>query len=106
MGYICGGLGNAIRAARTAKSITQEQLAELVDISPMFIKQLESERRKPSLNILYRLATVLELSVDEIFFPSNPETSQLTEIIKRSLNKCTQHELSVINRVLETMLEK
>jgi len=47
--------------------LTQEQLAELIDISTMYLKHLEVERRTPSVEILYNLARQLNMSVDEIF---------------------------------------
>ena len=43
-------LGEAIRAARMRRGLTQEALAELLDITPIHLKNLESARRKPSVD--------------------------------------------------------
>ena len=37
-------LGEAIRAARMRKGLTQEALAELLDITPIHLKNMESAR--------------------------------------------------------------
>lgn len=43
-----GVLGTAIRTARIKMNLTQEQVAEMVDISPVHYMHLESESRMPS----------------------------------------------------------
>ena len=40
-------LGEAIRAARMQKGLTQEALAEMMDITPVHLKNIESSRREP-----------------------------------------------------------
>ena len=47
-----GLLGSAIKRARLDKNLTQEKLAEIINITPMHMKQLESERRNPSVEVL------------------------------------------------------
>ena len=41
-------LGDAIRAARMKKGLTQDALSELLDITPTHLKNIEGSRRKPS----------------------------------------------------------
>ena len=41
-------LGDTIRQARMDNKMTQEQLAEAINISPTHMKHIESEHRKPS----------------------------------------------------------
>ncbi len=62
-------LGEAIRAARMRKGLTQEALAELLDITPIHLKNMESARRKPSVPLLFALMELLDLSVDALVFP-------------------------------------
>lgn len=44
--------------------MTQEQLAEAINISPTHMKHIESEHRKPSVEVLFLLADVLNFSMD------------------------------------------
>ena len=62
-------LGEAIRAARMRKGMTQEALAELLDITPIHLKNMESSRRKPSVPLLFALMEALDFSVDALVFP-------------------------------------
>ena len=67
-----GKLGNAIRKKRIEAQLTQEQLAELVGVTPTHLKHLESEHRMPSVEVLFRLAETLQLSLDELLLPAAP----------------------------------
>ena len=48
-----GLLGDTIRRARMDNKMTQEQLAEAINISPTHMKHIESEHRKPSVEVLF-----------------------------------------------------
>ena len=65
-------LGESIRAARMRKGLTQEALAELLDITPIHLKNMESSRRNPSVP-LFALMELLDLSVDALVFPERQE---------------------------------
>ena len=54
MDYIA--LGQRIRDLRRKRGLTQEKLAELVDLSVPYISHLERGTKKPSLAVLIRLA--------------------------------------------------
>ena len=58
-----GLLGDTIRRARMDNKMTQEQLAEAINISPTHMKHIESEHRKPSVEVLFLLADVLNFSM-------------------------------------------
>lgn len=62
-------LGEAIRSARMKKGLTQEALSELLDITPVHLKNIESSRRKPSVPLLFALMEILDFSVDALVFP-------------------------------------
>jgi len=99
-------LGAAIKNARTEKKLTQEQLAEMVGITSVHLKQLEAGRRKPSVDILYRLARSLNFSVDSVFFPERTDGRDLQSKIERSLSNCTLHELNVIYKTISALTER
>ena len=62
-------LGNTIRTARMKKGYTQEELSEMLDITPGHLKHMESGKRKPSIPILFQMMKILDFSVDELIFP-------------------------------------
>ncbi|QOX63728.1 helix-turn-helix transcriptional regulator [Anoxybacterium hadale] len=99
-------LGRAIKASRTENKITQEQLAEIIGVAPSHIKQLEAGNRSPSIEVLYQLAHVLNLSIDQIFFPERKDDKELVYKIERSLQDCSVHELKVIYSTISAMKDK
>ncbi len=58
------GLGSKIKVKRQDRRYTQEQLAELCDLSVGFLGHIEAGTRVPSLESLYRIALALNLSLD------------------------------------------
>ena len=62
-------LGEAVRLARMKKALTQERLAEMLDITPIHLKNIEGSRRIPSVPLLFRMMELLDFSVDALVFP-------------------------------------
>jgi transcriptional regulator with XRE-family HTH domain len=96
-------LGAAIKRARLEKNLTQERLAEIINITPIHIKQLESGSRKPSVDVLYKLAKTLNMSIDEVFFPEKADCKELIHKIQRGMSDCSEHELQVLYATLTAM---
>ena len=57
-------IGRRIKIAREAKKLTQEQLAEMVNLSPMHVSVLERGQKPPKLETLVKLANILDVSGD------------------------------------------
>lgn len=55
-----------VKALRTAAKMTQQQLADLVHVSPRTIISIEKEQYNPSLMLAYRMAEVFGVSVEEL----------------------------------------
>ncbi len=59
-------LGQAIKEVRSAKSLTQEQLADRSGLHPTYISDIERGARNPSFLALVRLADGLGSTLAEI----------------------------------------
>ena len=60
-------LGNAIKLIRTARGISQRDLASKLRISANYLSLIESGKREPSLAFLNRLATELRVPIAMLF---------------------------------------
>lgn len=69
--YDFNAFGQAIKAARKAKGISRNQLADKLNIAPRYIASIENSGQHPSLQIFYELVTLLDVSVDQFFFTEN-----------------------------------
>ena len=59
-------LGRNIFNARRAKGLSQNQLAEKLDISREHLAKLETGKRRISLKLLFLLPDILEISESEL----------------------------------------
>ena len=68
--YDFKAFGQAIKAARKAKGLSRNELADQMGIAPRYIASIENIGQHPSLQIFYELVTLLDVSVDQFFFPN------------------------------------
>lgn len=60
-------LGKRIKEIRKYKGYTQEQLSEMIDIETSSLSGIESGRFFPSLHVLDKMSSVLEVDLIEFF---------------------------------------
>ena len=60
-------VGKKLRQIRRAKDITQEALAEKVNVAKSYLCQIERETKSPSVNLLEEIAEALGCSVTDFF---------------------------------------
>jgi len=89
-------IGGAIKKARKEKKLTQEKLAELIDVTSKHLQQLESGRRAPSVKVLQMLVFELDLSLNSIFSASDDELQELRDKTNICLNRLGVYELNVV----------
>ena len=58
---------NDLRHLRTTRELSQQQLAEAVDVSRQTINSIEKERYTPSLPLAIALARYFDKAVEEVF---------------------------------------
>jgi putative transcriptional regulator len=58
---------NEVRALRQANGLSQQQLAEAMDVSRQTINSIEKERYTPSLPLAIALARYFKTTVEEVF---------------------------------------
>ena len=90
-------IGQASKKARTAKGLTREQLARIVDYDPRHLQAIENEGQKPSLELFIQLVTMFGVSVDEYIFPDNEvKRSSVRRRLDAELDKLNDKELSIV----------
>jgi putative transcriptional regulator len=63
-----GGLmKNRIKELRANKDLTQDQLAEQLEVSRQTIISLERERYNPSIILAFKLAQIFNCKIEDIF---------------------------------------
>ena len=74
--YDFRAFGLAIKEARKKQGLTREQVGAMIEIDPRYLTNIENKGQHPSLQVLYDLVSLLNVSVDEFFLSSdNPVKS-------------------------------
>jgi transcriptional regulator with XRE-family HTH domain len=100
-------LANTIHQAREEKRITQEQLAEYLQVSPTHVRHLESGRRKPSIEKLISLCQILDVSFDQVVKGEPRPVSTAAERIVNCLEHAfSEEEQSLIADLIEAAADR
>lgn len=98
-------LGDRIQYARKQSNLTQEELGKALRLSRSFVNHLETNRKKPSLETLIKLVTILGVSFDYLadrdarlimrdFLPINDKRTAYAAIIDKAItNNITPEDL-------------
>ena len=89
-------IGLAIKRAREASGMTQEQLAYIVDRAPRTIMYNENDGQHPSFNTFYQMVTMFDISVDQYFYPSQNSGSECRKRIDAMLGSLDEKELKIV----------
>lgn len=98
-------IGQKIRKTRKARGLSQEEIAEAVDISVTHMSHIETGNTKLSLPVAVAIAEVLGISMDDLL--NNIENVRLlneSEIAK-ILDKCSDPQISILTDVIKATKE-
>ena len=82
-------IGRRIKAAREKKRLTQEQLAEYVDLSPMHVSVIERGVKLPKLETLINIANVLDVSADVL----------LQDVVNNQVKLCASEASELVSQL-------
>ena len=100
-------IGKRIKSAREKKGLTQEQLAEQVNLSPMHISVIERGNKLPRLETLIKIANVLDVSADTLLqdVVNNQiklRTSEASNLIAQLSRKDQRRVLAALHSFVES----
>lgn len=97
-------IGQRIRKYRKAYNLSQEQLADKVDISTTHMSHVETGNTKLSLAVLVKIANVLSIQTDALLFdtPQVNRTAMTNEMID-ILGSCEPHEIKIMIDMVKSL---
>ena len=99
-------LGNKIRELRRASHLTQEQLAEAVNLSTNHISVIERGVKTPKLDTFVDIANALGVSADEILVDVIDKSTEITaSILSQKLQALPASEQRKVLSVIDTLLK-
>lgn len=99
-------LGRRLRALRTAKHLTQQQLGEASNVHYKFVGEVERGERWPSTAVLFKLAEALGMPASQLLVVDHEETDRkaLVKRIGTKLTDATTEQLQRVLRLLDVVL--
>ena len=97
-------IGFKIKERRQALNITQEYIANQLDVNPSHISNIECGRTNPSLTALIRIANILTCSVDCFIndeYTFQPDTNDETSLDAKIINKLKYCDADKKERILK-----
>lgn len=93
-------IGQRVKRFRDEKGITQEALAETVDISLSHISRIENGHTKPSLDVLVQIANALCVSVDALLYDNLTQARGVfQEELNSLLKECSAKEIKMLAEI-------
>jgi|SRR5699024_1303775 len=95
--YDFRAFGLAIKEARIRQGLTREQVGASIEIDPRYLTNIENKGQHPSIQVLYDLVSLLNVSVDEFFLPDmNTVKNSRRRWIEKEMDNFTERELILI----------
>ena len=100
-------MGAIIKEARQNMSLTQEQLSEIVDVTPAFIGHIERGERSVSLKTLFAIGKKLNLSFDYLlttevsYTPEQQTVRAFEQLIEGSSQRAQEAVLDVVRAAIK-----
>ena len=99
-------IGNNIRRRRQTLGITQEYIANMLDVNPSHISNIECGRANPSLTALVKIANILQCSVDCFInneYTYNSQASTIDDELLKKLKLCTNETKEKLLKIIDIL---
>ncbi len=104
-------LGEKIKVLRKKKGLSQQQMADMLEIHLTHLNRLENGHSQPSIDVVKKLSTLFEVTTDYLInneiesFDVTIEHKNLAEKI-RLIDKLEEKDREALIQVIDTMLTK
>ena len=98
-------LAAAVRDARTDLGLSQERLAEILNIDSRTILNIEAGRGNPEFEKLYPLVTYLKIPASKIFDPNYKDEAPNLQKLLALQKDCTEQEAADLLPMVRYLLE-
>lgn len=96
-------VGERIRTEREKLQVSREKFAELLNLSPFFVGQIERGERKMSISTLISVSECLHISIDYLIFGEVYKADKDNNL-QYLLSSCSSKEIKVIEEITKIIL--
>ena len=104
--YDFRAFGLAIKEARKKQGLTREQVGAMIEIDPRYLTNIENKGQHPSLQVLYDLVSLLNVSEDEFFLSSDSlAKSSRRRQLESKIDNFTDADLVIMESVADGIMK-
>jgi transcriptional regulator with XRE-family HTH domain len=99
--------GNDVKEARKAMGISRRELAEMINIDPRYLANIENSGNLPSLPIFYEIIVICKIPVERYFYPDAAGTRDDTgrERANLKLRLCPDIYLPIVEGTMDAAIK-
>ena len=104
--YDFRAFGLAKQKARKKQGLNREQVGAMIEIDPRYLTNIENKGQHPSLQVLYDLVSLLNVSVDEFFLSSDSlAKSSRRRQLESKIDNFTDADLVIMESVADGIVK-
>ena len=97
-------LGDGVKRTRKRLDLTQNEVADSIDVDVRTIINIENYKGNPKLEVLYPLIRSLKIDAREIFYPEMQRESPSLRQLRLLVEDCSEEEAAAIIPVLQSVI--
>ena len=97
-------LGDGVKRTRKRLDLTQNEVADSIDVDVRTIINIENYKGNPKLEVLYPLIRSLKIDPREIFYPEMQRESPALRQLRLLVEDCSEEEAATIIPVLQSVI--
>ena len=97
-------LGDVVKCARKRLDLTQNEVADSIQVDVRTIINIENFKGNPKMEVLYPLVRALKIDAREIFNPEIRRESPALRQLRVLIEECSEEEAAAIIPVFQSVL--
>lgn len=97
-------LGDAVRQARIRLKLTQNEVADSIDVDSRTVLNIENYKGNPKMEVLYPLVRALKIDAREIFTPETMENTPSVCQLRMLVDTCSEQDAAALIPVIQAVL--
>ena len=98
-------IGRRIKLIRQRNNLSQEQLAELTDLTPAHVSHIETANTRTSLSSLLKIANAFNTSLDDLVYENMAHNKHISaKDLDMLISDCNDQETAAIVEMTKTTI--
>ncbi|MCT4686103.1 helix-turn-helix domain-containing protein [Vallitalea sp.] len=99
-------IGKRIKESRKSMKLTQENISEILKVSPEYISRIETGATKLNLEMLVKISNILNISPAYLLTGTNTKSNDyLTPEINELLKNCSPSKIKAVSKMIKIIVD-